>query len=234
MQSTTENTKKLSEAMPNHLANILEGREKPPVVDWASYNAQVRKNARLDSYRRLLEQLEATHPHWRDFNIDHPSLVDTRSQCQAVLDWQPSPQGLTLTGYHGGGKSRVTFTLARRLISQDQLRVAWWAAQELAGRISEEIDYGADDARRFIAALAGVPILIIDDLGQEDVTPSQKPRVDAWLLQLIDQRANHGKPLIITTNRTAKGFHAKYGYDRGAAIARRLADHSQILKFKPC
>lgn len=177
-------------------------------------------------------RLDAMIPEsYRILDLDHPGIAKTRSQCEAVNSWDYQPRGLLLLGEHGGGKTRSAWALVHRLMTADGIDCQCYHAQDLAGRICEEIDYGADDARRFVLALASAPVLFIDDLGQEEVNRSQQGRVASWFLRIIDARLGSGKPMIITTNYGAKRMYEKYGYETGGAIARRLRDGCDIVRF---
>jgi len=221
-----ETTKTLSSQLPD-----FDAPDGPISVDWAQVQAEYTARA-LDATRAArARRLRERYPGVVDFDIAHSKLEATRAQCAAVVGWRYGPKGLLLVGEHGGGKTRSAFALVQRLMTHDRLNVDWWTAQDLAGRICEEVEYGVDEARKFIDALSDARCLVIDDLGQEEVNASQRDRVQAWMLSLIDKRCVKGLPMIVTTNYGAKRMYVKYGHERGGAIARRLSEHCEVLRF---
>lgn len=228
-----ENTRTLSEVGQSTFAALISAAESEPVfqVDWSEVAKQVLLEHQNRAISQRVEALEARFPQFAGFRVDHPHLADYRAQIDAALSWQPSAKGLLLVGDHGGGKTRSAFELAKRLMRDERLDVAWWHAQDLAGRLCEAVEFGTDNARGFVEAVAARPVLVIDDLGQEDVNASARDRVAGWLLSLIDKRGAMGRPMIVTTNKSAKQLHSKYGYDRGAALARRLSESCDVLRF---
>lgn len=151
---------------------------------------------------------------------------------QAARSWEPGVEhhSLLLHGTTGTGKTRTAWCIANRL----------WSAKASVGvrhrllfltmpQLTEQITSSFSEDRgheRLMDGLNGCELLVMDDLGKEKMTP----RVVADLFALVDHRANHLKPTIITTNFNGTGLSARFeDAEMGAAFVRRLRDYYHAI-----
>lgn len=114
--------------------------------------------------------------------------------------------GLLITGPVGTGKSFLAGCIANALLEQE-IPVMMTNFPRI---FNELTNYGADK-KRIIDALAGYPLLILDDLGIERNSEFALEQV----YSVIDRRYCCRKPLIVTTNLTTEEMeHADLEHQR--------------------
>lgn len=186
--------------------------------------------ARAERWRRLCP------PAYLETNFADPRLSHNAPQLARVLGWQYGPRGLLLAGPTGCGKTRSLWALLRRLACDEGREFSLWSAQDLAAEIGSNMRYGVDEARAFVGGLARVPVLGIDDLGQEATAATQEDRVRSWFLRLFDRRVELGLPLLVSTNASAEqlaGTEGGRNAIRADPLMRRLLEIAEPVKFLP-
>lgn len=136
-------------------------------------------------------------------------------------DHLASGSGLVITGRYGSGKTHAASAIVLRLI-RDGYTAGIVSAVDLLAAIKQS--FGNKEAEAVvISKYTGIDLLVIDDLGKEQVTP--------WSLQqlysLIDQRYRELKPMIVTTQYTGAELANHWSDDdayTGEAIISRLRD----------
>ena len=88
-------------------------------------------------------------------------------------------------------------------------------------------EYGSDIklADRMIADLAEIELLILDDLGKEQLTD----RMGEVLFEVFDRRYSNLKRTWITTNQPGTEIIARFGEDRGKPLVRRITEQFKIF-----
>lgn len=196
----------------------------------AAYARQAVRESRAERWRKLCP------PAYLETNFADPRLAHNAPQLAKVLGWQYGPRGLLLAGPTGAGKTRSLWSLLRRLACDEGREFGFWNAQDLAAEITANVRFGVDEARAFIGCLARVPVLALDDLGQESPTAAQEDRVRAWLFRLFDRRVELGLPLLVSTNATAEQLAGTEGGKsavRADPLMRRLLEIAEPVKFSP-
>ena len=144
-----------------------------------------------------------------------------------VEAWQPSRKGIGFAGESGHAKTRLMFTLLRRLYVSG-MSVEFITATAFGDEASARFSEDSRDAKRWIERLARVDVFFYDDMGKEALTE----RVAKELFNLIDKRATARRPIFATANFTgdqlAKHYEAR-APKSGEPIVNRLRDCCEFI-----
>lgn len=155
----------------------------------------------------------------------------------AIANWEPSHDktGLLLHGTTGTGKSRMAWWIVNRIWTDhvfgrsamgNSYRIVAHTMRSLGDAITASYGDKGMGHDALMKGLIGCGLLMLDDLGKERMTP----RVAADLFAIIDERASHERPTIITTNFNGQGLAARFDDgEMGAAVVRRLRDFYQVV-----
>jgi len=128
-------------------------------------------------------------------------------------------QSLFITGPVGTGKTYLVSCLVNELLYQG-ICCLFGNVLNLLGRIKQSYDDATEeDEQAVLQQLKTVPLLVIDDLGKEKVSPW----VQQILYDLIDTRYAEERAVVITSNFTLSELEKRYDEDVGPALASRLA-----------
>lgn len=131
--------------------------------------------------------------------------------------------GLLIYGVPGTGKSYLSFCIANYLLNKGVSVIATTSSRILQ-RIRELSSFGQEGTDTFLRTLQDAELLIIDDLGAEEVNSWAK----AKLYEIIDFRYRAEKPLIVTTNLDLKTLEQRLtGQDGVARTFDRIAEMCQ-------
>lgn len=168
----------------------------------------------------------------RDSDWGHPSLAANREQIARVLSHQVTQRGLLLTGRTGRGKTRSMWALLRRLACDEGRDIRYYHAQDWFASLQSFLNFGRDDARGWVDAVARRPVVFIDDLGQEAMQTARSEWAMSWFMRFLDIRVSERLPLYVTTNLDAQGI-AERGTSnvRGDPLVRRLIEICEPIKF---
>lgn len=165
-------------------------------------------------------------PLYRETDLEKLKLTLTLSQeiLSQILNWQPNPKGIGLSGETGVGKTRLMFLLLDKLHFEGKRVMASSGKQfeRYCHRMFD--DHGGRDARQKIEEMKYVPVLFVDDIGKEKYTE----RVGSEFYDLIEYRTSHLKPILWTANSTGEQLEDMLGVDRGAPIVRRLREFCTV------
>jgi DNA replication protein DnaC len=164
-----------------------------------------------------------------DWSDDPQRLRELLQACvdfaENVSNKKPT-ENLFLYGPVGTGKTHLCSAIANYCI-QAGVGVVYLKSGRLLDLIREykfELDRDDYEGRnRKLEELYHVELLIIDDLGTENLTDFAREQ----LLLLIDERINHRLPLVVSTNLSPNEIGVKYL----VRISDRLLTSSRILKF---
>ena len=136
--------------------------------------------------------------------------------------------GLLIYGVPGTGKSYLSFCIANYLLDKSVSVIATTSARILQ-RLRELSSFGQEGTDGFLRTLQNVELLIIDDLGAEEINPWAK----AKLYEIIDFRYRAEKPLIITTNLDLKTLEQRLtGQDGVTRTFDRIAEMCQPFEVR--
>ena len=172
--------------------------------------------------------------------IDHKVMIDTpykyptidSTAYRKVQEWKYSPNGLTLIGDTGTGKSTSIWHALRCF---DLKGVSWRAftGKSLSVQWIQAINRKSE--AEFLSKLKRTGILVFDDFGKEHLTAA----MESLIFDLINARTEARLPVWITTRFTLAGVEAAYRLEnrffdqiKGQDIARRLRDYSETIVFE--
>lgn len=125
--------------------------------------------------------------------------------------------GLLLHGRQGSGKTWEAYGLTRRLLLDHSVPVSVVSAPDLMAMLRPNDDHQID-----VAVFKVAPVLVIDDLGAEQLTPWAAEQ----LFRVADTRRNQRLPFIITSNLTPAQIRERYD----PRLVDRLAAHSTVIE----
>lgn len=151
---------------------------------------------------------------------DYMSFVKTRAE-NFCKDYDNKPKGLIFAGNTGTGKTFLSKCIYNTLTEQGE-DVFFDYAQNIFDKTEREkytnIGYS------YTEKIMTCPLLIIDDLGSEMVSPFST----AMLYNILNTREENGLTNIITTNLEPDGLMKKYEN----RIVSRLLGNQELVLFK--
>ena len=177
----------------------------------------------------LLEQsklgprfLKSTFESWEERN----ELSEQYEQAlKYVAVWPPRKgDGLLFIGSTGTGKSHLAAAIVNELVKQE-VACVFQSVPELLAKLRATYDrekQGPTEAEIMNACLEA-DLVVLDDLGAERWTAWAEER----LYMLIDQRYRAEKPVVITSNRTAKELEQAIG----SRTMDRLLEICRVVRF---
>jgi DNA replication protein DnaC len=170
-------------------------------------------------------------PRYRRAKADHPQVL---AWCREVAEQAVAPgigarrqvatgPSLLMAGVVGGGKTHQAYGAVRVLVGAGV--GVRWRATTAADLYAELRPRAGVDTERELAAVARVPLLILDDLGAAKASEW----TEEITYRLVNRRYNHILPTLITSNLAIKDLRAHVG-DR---VASRLAQMTTRIEFAP-
>jgi DNA replication protein DnaC len=174
----------------------------------------------------------AVPPTMRESDWGHAGMAANRAQIELVLAHQVGAKGLLLSGRTGRGKTRSMWALMRRLAHEEARDIRYFHASDWFSQLQSCLNYGRDDARGWVEAVARRPVVYIDDLGQEAMQTARSEWAMSWFMRFLDIRVSERLPLYVTTNLDAQGIAERGASSvRGDPMVRRLIEICEPIKF---
>ena len=149
-----------------------------------------------------------------------------QKQLKEALKWAPGKKGLLLAGITRAGKTRTMMELVKRQLGYGR-NVTYWPAVELCKKLSDSHTRKGEHAE-LMHKLKRCRILYIDDLGKEKLTAN----VEACLFDIIRDRCDWHRPLLITTNFSAMQLAGRFTEpETSIPMVERLQEYCQIVTF---
>lgn len=179
-----------------------------------------------DRAERLARQAAAKNAQWRHrlptryaaASLD--SLVEQQDPEGRVRGWLDSAAvTLVLAGPADHGKTYAGYAVGNEAVARGYYALAWTVAD-----LNAALRPGADLPERTYERAVGCDLLLLDDLGREQVT--------AWSLEqlqrILDARNRERRRTVVTTNLSYEQVADRYG----SPVAGRLIDDAIIVKIE--
>ncbi len=154
-------------------------------------------------------------------------LPDREAWAKATALPGKAGRWLWLSGPSGSGKTRTAFDVLRGWSGELQVSGAYITAHELMLRAVEAAYASKEYA--FVSEWSRVPVLFIDDLGNNRLTPS----MESALFGVLNNRFAHVRPTVFTTQFLFKDLRKRFDNEKLAeALERRIAEHADVVFFK--
>lgn len=167
-------------------------------------------------HQRPIEQL--IRPLYMDTDY-HKLPSQAQLIWKQIMDWSPSSgKGIYLLGNTRMGKTRLLTMLLKRLHSEGHCFKIFYA-----GEFHAELGYAKRSTtyRTWSEEVVNIPILAIDDLFAEKITPT----IEAGLFEIINQRMERRLPLLCTSQVRKTEAIAKFeDKQRGKALLARFSE----------
>ena len=139
-----------------------------------------------------------------------PTIPPLASAKEQAMNWaaefdRENPRNLILFGNYGTGKSHLAVSIAKELMDSG-VACIFVTVQKLLTLIKQTYDRGSNASEGdLLTALEDVAVLILDDIGAEQLTEWGTPK----LFEILDTR--QGKCTIYTTNHNEQELIEKLG-----------------------
>lgn len=174
----------------------------------------------------------------RTFDAFDPSRSEEgqRPAFDLLQAWSDSFSSATRRGWtitspvYGVGKSHLALASGIRLLERGY-SVRFLSLSKWLGEQYREFRAGGDAVGKAMRSAVECDLLIIDDLGVERIAEGERGDwVRQQIFQLFDDRANWGRPVVVTTNLDYPGIGARIGGEgMGGRITSRLSQIAEVL-----
>ena len=180
------------------------------IVSYEEFNKKsMLKNASFDTF-----------DYKRYIGINNGMLKNLEDCKKFAYEFKPGANGIIMIGPTGLGKTHLSTAIGRVVIEK-----GYSVVSESAFRLVNQIESErfSDERDKTIALLSEADLLIIDDLGAENLTNYTL----AALTNIIDTRIANEKSTIISTNRDVKELEKTYS----ERIVSRIFGYYRQMRF---
>lgn len=194
-----------------------------PTCAHCRWVAEAREERRL----KIRKALESEIPQlFRPVTVPE-RLPDREAWAKAAVLPGKAGRWLWLSGPSGSGKTRTAFDMLKAWSEELQAPGAYITAHELMLKAVESAFANREYA--FITEWSRVPVLFIDDLGNNRLTPS----MESALFGVLNNRFAHERPTIFTTQFLFRELRQRFDNEKLAeALERRIAEHADVVFFR--
>lgn len=159
-------------------------------------------------------------------NFDEKRFTGNRQKLEEAMAWEFGPKGLVLHGHTGQGKTWAAFMVAKREHFENRRGV-----MSLNGnRLREVVSIVSESNTRYnqeLGLLIRCQLLVINDPFKVKLTD----KVEEALWEIIDERYEWERPIVLTMNGVAANIEPLLSPDRGKALFRRLREENHTIHF---
>lgn len=188
----------------------------------------------IDPFNKESDELVRHDMHKDTPSLHRSTIIDQlpneniREITKSILaDLEPKNQSYVFHGTSGTGKTRASWLVVNHWFRGNYPRTVQFVSPRrldslLIGSFSDSIKAHEQAVDR----MCNIPMLVIDDLGKERLTP----RVESDIFAIVDERISHERPTIITTNYNGRSLLEKFPTkETGIALIRRLREHFRFV-----
>ncbi|MFT9848289.1 primosomal protein DnaI [Aneurinibacillus sp. REN35] len=205
--------------------NLLKGHQ--AMMDWTGVSIEVRhapcRLYVLDRQQKEREKLIRTHhipkeilsASFADLDMDAERVKSIRGLlqfCKDVNPGEPGTKGLYLYGPFGVGKSYLMGAAAKKLAERGIASLMVYTP-DFFREIKDAL--GDNTVQEKINVLKEVPVLILDDIGAESLSPWARDEILGAILQY---RVSENLPVLYTSNYTYEELQEHLAYSQKAGI----------------
>jgi primosomal protein DnaI len=205
--------------------NLLKGYR--ALMDWTGTSIEVRhapcKLYLLDQQQKEREKLIRTHhipkeilsASFADIEVDagrSKAIMALLQFCKDVKPGKPGTKGLYFYGLFGVGKSYLMGAAAKKLAEQGIASLMVYTP-DFFREIKDAL--GDNTVQEKVAVLKEVPVLILDDIGAETLSPWARDEVLGAILQY---RVSENLPVLYTSNYTYEQLEDHLAYSQKAGV----------------
>lgn len=228
MNNLIERTERMEQTLPlAELVGQVEQLPAPP-IDLDEVGERYAREARLKT--AMDRWCHFCPPELQETDWEHVKMKPYNAQQRVIMAWKGGKRGVLAAGPTARGKSRSAWALMKRL-SEEGRECRFFTAASFFAALQSQVSYGRDTAYDWLVYLSKIPIVFIDDLGQEAVQANKMEWAQGWLLQLCDLRVGLGLPFFVTTNLSAREMTDPTQQIRADPLIRRLLDLCDVVKF---
>ena len=160
-----------------------------------------------------------------EFRATEVSRLPQSLQNTINKDHFVNARSLLLHGPTGLGKTRAAWKILEKWwVNNGGPDLMIYTMRKLQNELEESHDKGKHS--KLINNIISTPMLFLDDLGKEKLTP----RLSADLFAIVDERSVNRRPCLITTNFNSSGIMERFpDSEMGAAFVRRLKDYYEVI-----
>ncbi|WP_154826372.1 ATP-binding protein [Clostridium butyricum] len=205
---------------------LLSGKIMHLKIDCKCERERKAKEEEIENRKKLLREIDCVYResymekmaykdnfnNW-DFSKVNKKIYDFgRKFCDKFDEISKNGLGLFIYGRPGNGKTYLTSCIANELIEKKQIKIKYCGINFILNQIKSSYDYKAPEEVKTIGKFKDSKLLILDDLGTEQVTEWSRNKI----YEIIDYRYRNKLSTIITTNLNMDEITNKY--------TQRLAD----------
>lgn len=172
--------------------NCLEEKEQEKMIQEERELAKIRIKNKVNKFKSI----SVVDSKFEEANFDNADMTDEHMgpclRYAKKLVIEPTSIGMLLYGRTGNGKTFASACIGNHLMNAGKTVLAL----SLSNYLTKLREFKQEDEARILKGVADCDLLIIDDMGSENITP--------WVLEkifvLIDTRYRSKKPMIISTN----------------------------------
>jgi DNA replication protein DnaC len=197
---------------------------------WGDMECEEREDT-LEKYKLHVQERRRQNA-WKDlcppeYRNTIPTRLPKPLNFEEVQKWQYGGKGLLLIGPTRHGKTRSVWSLLKRLHFDEHRSIIAFNPMDLKLAVAKAWR-DPEEAESWVEHLRSAQVVFFDDLDTVKFTEA----VEETVYDAFEFRPTHGKPVIVTVNRTGPELAARMNANgRGAKIVERMREYCQVINF---